>query len=155
MKYLLCLLLCLCQAWAEDTVVSNRQGKFFIVASTTTTTTTTVTTSSLCYTSANAITTACPQGRKKRGIFNDPISGETELLALAPSRTSGGGRKTPLAIESGNQEMSDNRKGKFLLSWLTTTTTSTSTSSSYSATLTFSVACTPSTWPVYTYSLCG
>merc|ERR1712079_894590 len=138
---------------ADNDVDNKRNAKLFFIS--TSSTTSTVSTTTLCYTtSANA---AC--GRRKRrnvDILNSlfPVSpsstqweekDEDDILAEEFEREEN-------LLDSGLIDASGNdRKGKFLLYWKTTTLTSTTTSFSSTTTL-GTLECTPSG---FTLSLCG
>merc|ERR1712242_198862 len=98
-----------------------RDPKLFFVSSSSTTST--ISTSTLCYSTINSAATTCP-GRKKKRAIMEAIDHDTPVEADKVSSLESGMEE----VESANQ-----RQGKFLLYWLTTTSTSTTTT--FTATL--------------------
>merc|ERR1719251_770322 len=101
----------------------ERHPKLFFVS--TSSTTSTLMTGTECYVSSGTLST-CP-GRKRRSILYD--GAQLDQLDVEPSQLTEGVRSS--------KELGSDRKGKFLLYWITTTSISTSTSIN-------SVLCTPS-----------
>merc|ERR1712019_152850 len=101
---------------------------FFVSTSSTTTT---ISTASVCYISSTALA-AC-SGRKRRSILYD--GAQLDQSDVEPSQLTEGVRSS--------KELGSDRKGKFLLYWITTTSISTSTSFTTTFTIS-SVVCTPS-----------
>merc|ERR1711863_40378 len=115
-------------AAAESAKQVERHPKLFFVS--TSSTTTTISTASVCYISSTSLTTC--SGRKRRAISFD--GAQLDQSDVEPSQLTEGVRSS--------KELGTDRKGKFLLYWITTTSISTSTS----FTTTFSidsVLCTP------------
>merc|ERR1712061_32927 len=115
-------------AAAESVKQVERHPKLFFVS--TSSTTTTISTGSVCYISSTSLTTC--SGRKRRAISFD--GAQLDQSDVEPSQLTEGVRSS--------KELGMDRKGKFLLYWITTTSISTSTS----FTTTFSidsVLCTP------------
>merc|ERR1711992_136968 len=98
-----------------------RDPKLFFVSSSSTT----ISTSTLCYSTINSAATTCP-GRKKERAIMEAIDHDTPVEADKASSLESGMEE----VESANQ-----RQGKFLLYWLTTTSTSTTTTFTATATL--------------------
>merc|ERR1712113_660556 len=86
-----------------------RDPKLFFVSSSSTTST--ISTSTLCYSTINSAATTCP-GRKKKRAIMEAIDHDTPVEADKVSSLESGMEE----VESANQ-----RQGKFLLYWLTTT----------------------------------
>ena len=108
-----------------------RKPKLFYVS--TSATTSTLTTASVCYVTSGTPTTCT--GRRRRSIKIDGA----QLADVKPSRE----------VQSSQKEASQDREGRFLLYWITTTSISTSTS--YTTTISVSaIECTTSG-----QSLCG
>merc|ERR1712018_223059 len=102
----------------------ERHPKLFFVS--TSSTTSTIQTASVCYiTTTTGFLGACT-GRKRRAINFDEFK---------PSQMK------EEVVQSSMEEKSSDRKGRFLLYWITTTSTSTSFTSTFSV---YSVFCTPS-----------
>merc|ERR1711997_509974 len=110
---------------------SERAGRIFYV--TTTTSLSTVNTISFCHmlSVTNTVMGTCAARKRRQFSFNDkPFNNPTE--EISPSA---------LDIESSQKDM-DQRQGRFVNYWITTTFTSTTTS--YTATSTLaSIICTP------------
>merc|ERR1712004_606210 len=140
MKYTAALVICLLSITLTlGDNVRNKKPKLFYVS--TSSTTSTFSTTTLCYTSiANSAVTTC--GRKKRAIMDEVlgITGNIEAQRTSADIEDDAAHED---IISGMDEAtsSDERQGKFLLYWLTTTSTSTLTS--YTATTTLVVSCIP------------
>merc|ERR1711948_57460 len=100
-----------------------RDPKLFFVSS--------ISTSTLCYSTINSAATTCP-GRKKKRAIMEAIDHDTPVEADKVSSLESGMEE----VESANQ-----RQGKFLLYWLTTTSTSTTTT--FTATATLILSCVP------------
>merc|ERR1711920_539431 len=100
-----------------------RDPKLFFVSSSSTTT--------LCSSTINSAATTCP-GRKKKRAIMEAIDHDTPVEADKVSSLESGMEE----VESANQ-----RQGKFLLYWLTTTSTSTTTT--FTATATLILSCAP------------
>merc|ERR1711935_397602 len=99
---------------------------FFVSTSATTSTSST---RSICYISTNSGPVAC-SGRKRRTVSIDFDAEENSKPSVQPSAA----------------QLKNNKNGRFLLYWITTTSISTSTS--YTTTITVSsVICTPSGTP--------
>ena len=108
-----------------------RKPKLFYVS--TSAQTTTLSTASVCYVTSGTPTTCT--GRRRRSIKIDGA----QLADVKPSRE----------VQSSQKEASQDREGRFLLYWITTTSISTSTS--YTTTISVSaIECTTSG-----QSLCG
>jgi len=149
---------------AKELQTERRNPRLFWVSSSTTTSTSTISTTTMCYTAANlnAITACAANGRRKRSIITDPITGvKVDLVNYVdPSATSKNKRdireveeELEKDIESGKDELKDeDGEGRFLLYWYTSTTTSTTSTTSFTATSYISVSCTPSS---FTMSVCG
>merc|ERR1719382_1560907 len=116
-------------AAAESAKQVERHPKLFFVS--TSSTTTTISTASVCYVSSTAL--ASCSGRKRRAISFD--GAQLDQSDVEPSQLTEGVRSS--------KELGSDRKGKFLLYWITTTSISTSTSFTTSFTIS-SVVCTPS-----------
>merc|ERR1712018_903004 len=102
----------------------ERHPKLFFVS--TSSTTSTIQTASVCYiTTTTGFLGACT-GRKRRAINFDEFK---------PSQMK------EEVVQSSMEEKSSDRKGRFLLYWITTTSISTSITSTFSV---YSVICTPS-----------
>merc|ERR1712071_367577 len=117
---------------------TSRQPKLFFVSSTSTTST--VSTTTLCYRSSKvAITSAC--SRRKRRMVKDNLVATDAIKAtkLEDGVTSSLDEDKNFVEVAGEEE----RKGKFLLYWMTTTSTSTTTTYTSTTTL-HSISCTPS-----------
>merc|ERR1712001_264281 len=123
----------------------SRGGRLLLIS--TVSTTTTVSTTSYCWKSANTAVTAACTGRRRRQLSD---LGLDELAELQPTRT--GGEVADLEnddleseeeLESGQKE--NNREGKFLLYWRTTSLTSTTTTYTGTSTIA-SLECTPSSF---------
>ena len=113
----------------------ERQPKLFFVS--TSATTSTLQTASVCYSTSGTPTTCT--GRRRRSINIDGVP----LADVKPSQ---------LNQEVKSSEGKQNREGRFLLYWITTTSISTSTS--YTTTIKISAAtCTPATG--INWSLCN
>merc|ERR1712141_996119 len=122
----------------------ERNGRLFFVSSSSTTST--LSTTTVCWSTNQALTAAC--GKKKRSI---EISGYDRFLASPSPMINLDGEDEGEKLESGVSEATEDREGKFLLYWMTTTSTSTTTS--YTATSTIgAIECTPSG---FTMSGCG
>merc|ERR1711879_1135887 len=103
-----------------------RKPKLFYVS--TSATTSTLNTASVCYVTSGTITTACT-GRRRRSVNIEAVP----LADVKPSHLS-------QEVQSSEKEMKNNREGRFLLYWITTTSISTSTT----VTVSISAAtCTP------------
>ena len=115
----------------------ERQPKLFFVS--TSATTSTLQTASVCYSTSGTPTTCT--GRRRRSINIDGVP----LADVKPSQ---------LNQEVKSSEGKQNREGRFLLYWITTTSISTSTS--YTTTIKISAAtCTPAVnidWSICWYS---
>merc|ERR1719225_2154786 len=116
-------------AAAESAKQVERHPKLFFVS--TSSTTTTISTGSVCYISSTSLTTC--SGRKRRSILYD--GAQLDQSDVEPSQLTEGVRSS--------KELGSDRKGKFLLYWITTTSISTSTSFTTTFTIS-SVVCTPS-----------
>merc|ERR1712165_372165 len=101
-----------------------RDPKLFFVSSSS------ISPSTLCYSTINSAATTCP-GRKKKRAIMEAIDHDTPVEADKVSSLESGMEE----VESANQ-----RQGKFLLYWLTTTSTSTTT---FTATATLILSCVP------------
>merc|ERR1711863_18407 len=113
-------------AAAESAKQVERHPKLFFVS--TSSTTTTISTGSVCYISSTSLTTC--SGRKRRAISFD--GAQLDQSDVEPSQLTEGVRSS--------KELGTDRKGKFLLYWITTTSTSTSFTTTFSID---SVLCTP------------
>merc|ERR1719400_2041134 len=121
---------------AQESEVEGRQPKLFYV--TTKSSTSTVTTFSLCVQSAATLTTC--KKRRRRQLPDEAIEQSQDMPKIAPSD-----------VQSGLENEHEERAGKFLVYWLTTTSTSVSTL--YTATSTIgSIYCTPASFP---HAICG
>lgn len=129
---------------------NNRKARLFFASisssTTTTTTTSTLLTNSFCWTSGGtALTATC--GRKKRSIFDDPISGDSQIIN--PSTSSKLRYKDIVRVEEGEETPSmspSHRDSRFFLLLTSTSTisaTTTSTVTSFTVTSTLTVLCTP------------
>merc|ERR1712211_204627 len=117
-----------------------RKPKLFYVS--TSATTSTLNTASICYVTSGTVTTACT-GRRRRSLNIEAVP----LADVKPSQLS-------QEVQSSEKEMKNNRGGRFLLYWITTTSISTSTS--YTVTVSISAAtCTPATGLNIHWALCG
>merc|ERR1719192_231133 len=117
-----------------------RKPKLFYVS--TSATTSTLHTASICYVTSGTVTTACT-GRRRRSVNIEAVP----LADVKPSQLS-------QEVQSSEKEMKNNREGRFLLYWITTTSISTSTS--YTVTDSISAAtCTPATGLNIHWALCG
>merc|ERR1711920_987289 len=110
-------------AAAESGKQVERHPKLFFVS--TSSTTSTLKTGTECYVSSGTLST-CP-GRKRRAILFD--GAQLDQSDVEPSQLTEGVRSS--------KELGSDRKGKFLLYWITTTSISTTFTIS-------SVVCTPS-----------
>merc|ERR1711993_70190 len=97
-----------------------RKPKLFYVS--TSATTTTLNTASVCYVTSGTITTACT-GRRRRSVNIQAVP----LADVKPSQLSQPFQLSQ-EVQSSEKEMKNNREGRFLLYWITTTSISTSTS---------------------------
>merc|ERR1719305_1317246 len=128
---------------------SARNPRLFFASisssTTTSTSTTTLSTATFCYTGSP--TAAC--GRKKRSIFEDPLTGAVENLK--PSTPARHAREVPLEASEDNKKASNRNAKLFLLltSTSTITATATSTTTAYTGTATISVLCTPGSIAVW------
>merc|ERR1719189_2969873 len=131
----------------QEAKADNRDAKLFYVS--TTSSTSPLTPLSICYTTAAAITAACGK-RRKRELSDAAIDG-WDGLPLRPSGVE------DVDLDTSQRDLDDltisdeERQGKFLVYWLTTTSISTSTSFSTTSTI-GSLACTPSG---FIWSACG
>merc|ERR1719242_1820448 len=107
----------------------ERHPKLFFVS--TSSTTSTLMTGTECYVSSGTLST-CP-GRKRRAILFD--GAQLDQSDVEPSQLTEG-------VQS-SKELGSDRKGKFLLYWITPPSISTSTSFTTTFTIS-SVVCTPS-----------
>ena len=119
--------------------------KLFYVS--TSTTTSTVSTTSLCvYVSSTAIAMHVCKRKKKRSMISDIQKSESDI---APARSMVEDDLSAPVVDSSNTEL-DEREGKFLNYWMTTTVTNTFLS--YTATGSMASAiCTPIG---FTYTFC-
>merc|ERR1712018_875815 len=132
----LCFSLAIVAAAEADAEEKLRNPKLFFVSSTTST----LSTTTICYVSSSSAA-AC--GRKRRAVLID-----SESKRDAEFGFDGVTKMNAEDVESSKDELSEveaaqtnEREGKFLLYWMTTTSTSTT----YTATTTVSsLACTPS-----------
>merc|ERR1712038_1947114 len=114
-----------------------RKPKLFYVS--TSATTSTLNTASVCYVTSGT-PTACT-GRRRRAV-------NIEGVPLADGQPS----QLSQEVQSSENELKNNREGRFLLYWITTTSISTSTS--YTVTVSISAAtCTPAV--TIHWSVCG
>merc|ERR1712071_603711 len=103
-------------------VAAERQPKLFYVSSTSTTST--VSTTTLCYISSNLVMANTCTGRRKRRMVQD----DTLLATDSIRATSVDEQEQDDVIRSNDAgDAGEDRKGKFLLYWMTTTSTSTTT----------------------------
>merc|ERR1712142_355591 len=117
-----------------------RNPKLFFVS--TSQSTSTLSTLTFCYSTVGALT-VCP-GKRRRSILDETFNGDENIQKIAPSMP---------AIDSSIDEHKSHdldRKGKYLLYWITTTSTSTSTLFTATSTLVVS-SCTPATG----FPVCG
>merc|ERR1712156_688109 len=123
-----------------------RKPKLFYAS--TSATTSTLNTASICYVTSGTVTTACT-GRRRRSV-------NIEAVPLADVKPSQVDQPSQLSqeVQSSEKEWKNNRDGRFLLYWITTTSISTSTS--YTVTVSISAAtCTPATGLNIHWALCG
>ena len=127
--YFFTLVLPLLISFSRSSTKVERQPKLFFVS--TSATTSTLQTASICYiTSGNTITTCT--GRRRRSIKIDGA----QLADVKPSQLN-------QEVQSSQKAASQDREGRFLLYWITTTSISTSTS--YTTTISVSaIECTTS-----------
>ena len=112
-----------------------RKPKLFFVS--TSATTSTLQTLSICYVST-AAPSAC-SGRKRRSISLEPVESKRRSISLDEMEPEGAVQPSTINREvDGGQD----REGRFLLYWITTTSISTSTSFTTTYTVS-SVSCTP------------
>merc|ERR1711953_203669 len=140
-------LLCLCTsslAQKESASADKRNGRLFFVSSSSTTST--VLTNTICFSAATGFT-AC--GRKKRRSIE--LSGEDETEASPTPVMRNDEAYEEEKLESGVSESAEDREGRFLLYWLTTTSTSATTSYTGTSTLA-TLECPPSG---FSLSACG
>merc|ERR1712211_16063 len=117
-----------------------RKPKLFYVS--TSATTSTLNTASICYVTSGTVTTACT-GRRGRSLNIEAVP----LADVKPSQLS-------QEVQSSEKEMKNNREGRFLLYWITTTSISTSTS--YTVTVSISApTCSLATGLNIHWALCG
>ena len=122
-------------SFSRSSTKVERQPKLFFVS--TSATTSTLQTASICYITSGATITTCT-GRRRRSIKIDGA----QLADVKPSQLN-------QEVQSSQKAASQDREGRFLLYWITTTSISTSTS--YTTTISVSaIECTRSDT-----SLCG
>merc|ERR1711953_1250257 len=152
MKILCSLLLLFSCSYATDTQVKRKPKLFFVTSSTSTsvsTTTSLVSTTFTCFLFSKTDYTSCTGRRKKRAIINEEsnlIDANTNKIKV--SRVERNIKDPVDHVESGRDEESDDRSGRFAWYYMTTTVTSTSTSTSTSTTFTSTMSiliqsCTP------------
>merc|ERR1712079_453027 len=140
---------------AEKLVDGNgkeRSGKLFFVSSSSTTST--VSTTTLCFTTdaGEAALGTCTKKRRRRSIEEANEQQTDEQIYSTPVRRQiEEEENNEPQLDSGVQDNSMDREGRFLLYWMTTTSTSTSTSFTSTTTLS-NLICTPNG---FTISLCG
>ena len=108
----------------------GRHPKLFFVS--TSSTTSTLSTGTVCYITTGTVSTCT--GRKRRAISFDGASSDESELRPSQLRED---------VQSSKKDGRLDRKGRFLLYWITTTSISTSTSFTTTFSV-FSVSCTPS-----------
>merc|ERR1711999_61236 len=123
-----------------------RKPKLFYVS--TSATTTTLNTASVCYVTSGTTITACT-GRRRRSVNIEAVP----LADVKPSQLSQHSQLSQ-EVQSSEKEWKNNRDGRFLLYWITTTSTSTSTS--YTVTVSISAAtCTPASGLNIHWAVCA
>ena len=129
------LILPLLISFPRSSTKAEREPKLFFVS--TSSTTSTLQTASVCYVTSGATITTC-SGRRRRSVKIDGA----QLADVKPSQLN-------QDVQSSQKAASQDREGRFLLYWVTTTSISTSTS--YTTTISVSaIECTTSG-----QSLCG
>merc|ERR1712011_60745 len=93
-----------------------RKPKLFYVS--TSATTSTLNTASVCYVTSGTITTACT-GRRRRSVNIEAVP----LADVKPSQLSPPSQLSQ-EVQSSEKEWKNNRDGRFLLYWITTTSIS-------------------------------
>merc|ERR1712241_301135 len=140
----LCVVLSVLAACAAGDEVARKPKLFYVSTSATTST---LNTASVCYVTSGT-PTACT-GRRRRAV-------NIEGVPLADVKPSQLNQPSQLSqeVQSSENELKNNREGRFLLYWITTTSISTSTS--YTVTVSISAAlCTPATGLNIHWALCG
>ena len=113
-----------------------RKPKLFYVS--TSATTSTLNTASICYVTSGTVTTACT-GRRRRSLNIEAVP----LADVKPSQLSQPFQLSQ-EVQSSEKEVKNNREGRFLLYWITTTSVSTSTSFTTTVSISGKVICTTS-----------
>merc|ERR1711936_522780 len=144
----LILVLSLCnysRAEIPEKIENSRAAKLFFVSSSSTTSTLSTTTA--CFISNTAAALAACGKRRRRAL--QTALGDFNIKSSPVDSINEDDKE--LELESGVKNKSNDRDGRFLLYWMTTTSTSTSTSYPSTSTLA-SLECTPSGFAI---NLCG